>query len=125
MKSLTPMFQCACSAPNTSLEHWFFGSRFPLICSLFERTAKILTRLCRCAGSPKPLMFAYAIIAIFLHHSSTVKLISHRITAKIIVPYKLLVQLVDLNAPYQSLNTAICSTDLEEFTNHRTCFYYT
>lgn len=50
-------------SPNTSLEHWFFGRRFPLICSLFERTAKILTRLCGCAGSPKP--FAVRICCYF------------------------------------------------------------
>lgn len=53
------------------------------------------------------------------------RMISQRITAKLIVPYMLLVQIVDLNGPYQSLNTAICSTVLQEFTNHRTCFYYT
>ena len=51
--------------------------------------------------------------------------LAHSLVSKLIVPYKLLVQIVDLNGPYQSLNTAICSTVLDKFTNHRTCFYYT
>ena len=59
----------------------------PLICSLFERTTKILTRHVRlnlcCSHN-------YA-------KTTLQKLISQRITAKLIDPYKLLVQIINLN----------------------------
>lgn len=70
----------------------------------------------------KLLLFVNAITDIYLCQSSNVKLISQRITAKLIAPYKLLAQTVDLNGPYQSINTDICSTVLEVLTKHRTCF---
>lgn len=56
---------------NTSLEHWFFGRRFPLICNLLERMAKILTRLMHSLAWT--LLLAYAMTAIFLRHSSNVE----------------------------------------------------
>ena len=43
---------------------WFFGRSFVYFYTLCVRIAKALARLCRCAVSPEPSLFAYAISTI-------------------------------------------------------------
>ena len=51
----------------------FFGWSFPLAYHIREWTAQVLARLCKCVGSPEPLLLAYTLIALFLYCGSFLK----------------------------------------------------
>ena len=56
--------------PLVSLILWLFQWIVPFACSLYWWIAKVQARRRGCAVSPEPMLYAYAITAVFLWHGS-------------------------------------------------------
>ena len=56
--------------PLVSLILWLFQWIVPFACSLYCWIAKVQARRRGCAVSPEPMLYAYAITAVFLWHGS-------------------------------------------------------
>ena len=70
--SVNSFFKRACAATQWGRDVWFLVGLFVYCYTSCVRTAKALTRLRRCAGSPEPSLVAYVISTIISWPSSNV-----------------------------------------------------